>query len=96
MVMVASYECSTRATALNPCEKPLYLTFDTGHMAVAPLVAEVLKRQNLEATFFAAKERTKTGDGSLGNCWARGGKRAGQRAMNLPRTPTTGPSRVAT
>ena len=25
-----------------PCRKPLYLTFDTGHMEVAPLIAEVL------------------------------------------------------
>ena len=29
------------------CEKPLFLTFDTGHMGVAPLVAEVLKRQGV-------------------------------------------------
>ena len=48
----------------------LCLAFDTGHMAVAPLVAEVLKRQNVKATFCAANERTKTGDGSLGNHWA--------------------------
>jgi hypothetical protein len=26
----------------TPCAKPLYLTFDTGHMEIAPLVAEVL------------------------------------------------------
>jgi YVTN family beta-propeller protein len=26
------------------CAKPVYLSFDTGHMGVAPLVAEVLKR----------------------------------------------------
>ncbi len=29
----------------NACSKPVYLTFDTGHMSIAPLVAEVLKRQ---------------------------------------------------
>ena len=44
----------------------MYLTFDTGHMGVAPLVAEVLKRQGVKATFFAAQERTKEGDGTLG------------------------------
>ncbi len=58
------------ATAINSCEKPLYLTFDTGHMGAAPLVAEVLNRQKVKVTFFAANERTKTGDGSLGNYWA--------------------------
>lgn len=50
--------------------KPVYLTFDTGHMAVAPLIADVLKRQNVKVTFFAANERTKEGDGSLGQHWA--------------------------
>jgi peptidoglycan/xylan/chitin deacetylase (PgdA/CDA1 family) len=53
-----------------PCARPLYLTFDTGHMAVAPLVAEVLNRQGVKATFFAANERTQAGDGSLGEHWA--------------------------
>jgi peptidoglycan/xylan/chitin deacetylase (PgdA/CDA1 family) len=52
------------------CQKPLYLTLDTGHMEVAPLVAEVLKRQQVRVTFFAANERTREGDGSLGEYWA--------------------------
>src|SRR6476469_2668667 len=52
------------------CDKPVYLTFDTGHMEIAPLVAEVLARQQVKVTFFAANERTKTGDGSLGEQWA--------------------------
>ena len=52
------------------CERPLYLTFDTGHMAVAPLVAEVLQRQQVRVTFFGANERTQQGDGSLGAHWA--------------------------
>ncbi|MEO7399397.1 MAG: polysaccharide deacetylase family protein [Polaromonas sp.] len=50
--------------------KPVYLTLDTGHMEVAPLMAEVLKRHQVKVTFFAANERTKTGDGSLGAHWA--------------------------
>ncbi len=54
----------------NACDKPVYLTFDTGHMAVAPLIADVLQRQQIKVTFFAANERTKTGDGSLGEHWA--------------------------
>jgi peptidoglycan/xylan/chitin deacetylase (PgdA/CDA1 family) len=54
----------------RPSCKPVYLTLDTGHMEVAPLIADVLKRHQVRATFFAANERTKTGDGSLGAYWA--------------------------
>ncbi len=50
--------------------KPLYLSFDTGHMEVAPLVAEVLNRQQVVVTFFAANEKTKEGSGSLSQHWA--------------------------
>ena len=52
------------------CAVPLYLTFDTGHMAVAPLIADVLKKHDVQVTFFAANERTRTGNGSLGSDWA--------------------------
>lgn len=57
------------AWAQDAC-KPVYLTFDTGHMGVAPLVAEVLQRQQVRVTFFGANEATKEGDGSLGEHWA--------------------------
>lgn len=56
--------------ALAVCTKPLYLTFDTGHMEVAPLVEEVLARQQVRATFFLANERTRTGGTSLDDVWA--------------------------
>jgi peptidoglycan/xylan/chitin deacetylase (PgdA/CDA1 family) len=52
------------------CRQPVYLTLDTGHMGVAPLVAEVLQRQQVKVTFFAANEKTQEGDGSLGAHWA--------------------------
>ena len=52
------------------CDKPVYLSFDTGHMGVAPLVAEVLKRHQVKATFFLANEPTLTGGGSLDDTWA--------------------------
>ncbi|MEJ7930802.1 polysaccharide deacetylase family protein [Ramlibacter sp. AN1015] len=58
------------AAAAPSCARPVYLTFDTGHMGVAPLVAEVLARQQVRVTFFAAHERTREGDGSLGAHWA--------------------------
>jgi peptidoglycan/xylan/chitin deacetylase (PgdA/CDA1 family) len=39
-------------------------------MEVAPLIADVLNKPAGAVTFFAANERTKTGDGSLGDHWA--------------------------
>jgi peptidoglycan/xylan/chitin deacetylase (PgdA/CDA1 family) len=60
----------TSAVAQGGCGKPVYLTFDTGHMGVAPLVAEVLARQDVRVTFFAAAERTQTGGDSLDSHWA--------------------------
>ena len=70
LFLVAALACSTGSSAEKLCEKPVYLTLDTGHMDIAPLVADVLKRQNVRVTFFAAQERSKTGDGSLGEHWA--------------------------
>jgi len=70
LIFIAACAYSTGASAEKSCVNPLYLTFDTGHMDIAPLVADVLKRQNVKVTFFAANERTKVGDGSLGNHWS--------------------------
>lgn len=56
-------------TSAPPCS-PVYLTLDTGHMEVAPLMADILNRHQVKVTFFAANEATKTGDGSLGAHWA--------------------------
>ncbi len=62
---------TTVATAQTvACRQPVYLTFDTGHMGVAPFVAQVLQRQNVKVTFFAAQEKTQQGDGTLGQHWA--------------------------
>ncbi|HTP70588.1 MAG TPA: polysaccharide deacetylase family protein [Burkholderiaceae bacterium] len=52
------------------CERPVYLTFDTGHMGIAALVAEVLARQQVKATFFLANEPTRDGGSSLDDHWA--------------------------
>ena len=52
------------------CDKPVYLTFDTGHMGVAPLVADVLARHHVKVTFFLANERTLTDGASLDDQWA--------------------------
>jgi peptidoglycan/xylan/chitin deacetylase (PgdA/CDA1 family) len=69
-VLVAFAGLPARAATQKTCAKPVYLTFDTGHMDIADLVADVLKRQQVKVTFFAAHERTRTGDGSLGDYWA--------------------------
>jgi peptidoglycan/xylan/chitin deacetylase (PgdA/CDA1 family) len=61
---------ATAVGAVEPCAKPVYLTFDTGHMGVAPLVAEVLLRQQVKVTFFLADEKTLTGGSSLDAQWA--------------------------
>ena len=69
-LLVAAGALSTGAIAQGSCAKPLYLSFDTGHMGVAPLVADVLRRQDVRVTFFAAAERTQTGGDSLDSQWA--------------------------
>jgi len=57
------------ASPSSQCVKPVYLTFDTGHMEVAPLIADVLNRHDVRVTFFLANEATKTGGGSLDDQW---------------------------
>ena len=58
------------SAAAAPCDRPVYLTFDTGHMAVAPLIADVLARHQVKVTFFLANEKTRTGGSSLDDTWA--------------------------
>jgi peptidoglycan/xylan/chitin deacetylase (PgdA/CDA1 family) len=75
-VELSIVDTGARTEVLEPvfpaavCKKPLYLTFDTGHMEIAPFVEEVLQRQQVRATFFLANERTRTGGGSLDDVWA--------------------------
>jgi peptidoglycan/xylan/chitin deacetylase (PgdA/CDA1 family) len=51
------------------CNKTVYLTFDTGNMSVAEKVAEILKRQDVKATFFVGNEKTFRGDYALEDSW---------------------------
>ena len=51
------------------CNKTAYLTFDTGNMAVAQYVAQVLNQHQIKATFFLANEKTKQGGYSLDDSW---------------------------
>lgn len=57
-------------TAPAVCNKPVYLTVDTGHMGAAELFAEVLTRHQVKVTFFLANETTLTGGTSLDDQWA--------------------------
>lgn len=65
--------------AASGCDRPVYLTFDTGHMGVAPLISDVLNKHAVAATFFLANERTVTGGSSLDETWAPWWKAQAQR-----------------
>ncbi len=64
--VLSSFSFGVQATT---CDQPIYLTFDTGNMAVAEHVAAVLKKHDVKATFFLANEKTKRGDYSLDDSW---------------------------
>lgn len=75
VVAPAAEASGSAPSAGAACQHPVYLTFDTGHMGVAPLIAKVLERQQVHATFFLANERTQTvGErpegGTLDEHWA--------------------------
>ncbi|NRR33093.1 polysaccharide deacetylase family protein [Oxalobacteraceae bacterium] len=62
---------SASAPAPAPaCQGTIYLTFDTGNQSQAELIAQVLKRHHVQATFFLANEKTTRGDYSLAPSWA--------------------------
>jgi len=48
----------------------LYLTFDTGSMSQAELIARTLRKHHIRATFFLANEPTINHDSSLDPTWA--------------------------
>lgn len=52
------------------CTKPVYLTLDTGGMQSAELIAGILKKHAVQATFFLAHEKTFRGDFALDESWA--------------------------
>lgn len=63
-------EDSKKKIAASACSKTVYLTFDTGHMGIANLVAKVLQKYKVAVTFFAASEPAKEGGSSLSDFWA--------------------------
>ena len=65
-VLLAVAANSTQAS----CNGHLYLTFDTGNMRHAELIAETLAKHWAKATFFVANEKTLRGDYALDKSWA--------------------------
>ena len=61
---------ATDPGAAYACKGWVYLTLDTGSMRDAALIAEILNRHRVRATFFLASEKTIHGDHSLDLSWA--------------------------
>ncbi len=55
--------------AWGTCQGTVYLTFDTGSMSQADLIAGILQRAQVPATFFLANEKTVRGDYALDESW---------------------------
>ena len=51
------------------CRGHVYLTLDTGNMRDADLIAGILARHQVRATFFVANERSFRGDHALDDAW---------------------------
>ena len=62
---------STAASTPAACKGgTIYMTFDTGSQSQAQLIADVLNKRHVKATFFLANEKTTRGDYSLDPSWA--------------------------
>jgi len=57
------------SVAAGDCRGTVYLTFDTGNMAQADVIARILKQEQVRATFFVANEKTFRGDRALEAPW---------------------------
>lgn len=66
----AAFATMAGSMANAACSGTLYLTFDTGNMRHAELIAETLAKHGARATFFVANERTLRGDHALDPSWA--------------------------
>ena len=56
--------------AAASCKGTLYLTIDTGSMSQADLIAQILNKHQVKATFFLANEKTIHSDYTLDDAWA--------------------------
>lgn len=69
-VLVWAGLCPASWGSAAPCDKPIYLTFDTGSQEYAHYIAQTLRQQKISATFFVANERNKQGGFALDDDWA--------------------------
>ncbi|MDO8050158.1 polysaccharide deacetylase family protein [Janthinobacterium sp. SUN211] len=69
---VSAAPAASPAASLAPaaCKGTIYMTFDTGSQSQAQLIADVLNKRHVKATFFLANEKTTRGDYSLDDSWA--------------------------
>jgi peptidoglycan/xylan/chitin deacetylase (PgdA/CDA1 family) len=58
------------AAGADGCRGSVYLTLDTGNMRHAELIAEILRKHDVKATFFLANEPTWRGDHALDASWS--------------------------
>ncbi len=69
-LLTTSIVAAAATPAAAPCKGTLYLTFDTGNMRHAELIAETLAKHGVKATFFLAQEASSRGDHALDASWA--------------------------
>ena len=74
------------AQAGASCDRPVYLTFDTGHMGVAPHIAQVLQRQQVRVTFLLPTRKPAKATARWASTGPAGGANAPAKAMPLPAT----------
>lgn len=58
------------SAGVGACTAKVYLTLDTGNMSHAQVIADILRKHAVPATFFLANERTPQGDYALDDRWA--------------------------
>ena len=66
---IAALPAAAQATP-PACKGYVHLTLDTGNMRHAELIADILARHQVKATFFVAQEKTWRGDHALDPAWA--------------------------
>ncbi len=69
-LLVSSQPAAAQSPVAQSCRGTVYLTLDTGSMRDAELIADILRRHQVRATFFLASEKTVRGDHSLDMSWA--------------------------
>lgn len=70
LIVVSQPSFAAGAAASACAGGTVYLTLDTGNMDSAELIADILKRHRIKASFFLANEKTPAGNFALDDAWA--------------------------